>query len=78
MSYGTHVFAVSMKGYIVHQAWNRFDFPPVCESALLQVAHPDSPSALGVWQLMPNAHQGSTPSDQVLHLTRERGALICI
>jgi len=47
MSYGTHVFAVSMKGYIVHQ-----------------VAHPDSPSALGVWQLMPNAHQGSTPSDQ--------------
>eukprot|EP00658_Telonema_sp_P-2_P004685 TRINITY_DN11736_c0_g1_i5.p1 TRINITY_DN11736_c0_g1~~TRINITY_DN11736_c0_g1_i5.p1 ORF type:complete len:287 (+),score=54.60 TRINITY_DN11736_c0_g1_i5:234-1094(+) len=46
--YGIHVFATSKDGYIVHQV-------------SLGPGNQD-PNSTGVWLLMPNAHQGSTPS----------------
>eukprot|EP00656_Telonema_subtile_P032419 TRINITY_DN3558_c0_g2_i1.p1 TRINITY_DN3558_c0_g2~~TRINITY_DN3558_c0_g2_i1.p1 ORF type:complete len:308 (+),score=50.69 TRINITY_DN3558_c0_g2_i1:133-1056(+) len=50
MSYGVHVFAVSKEGYIVHQV------------SLGEGGSVPPANATGIWQLLPNAHQGSTPS----------------
>jgi len=52
MSYGLHVFALSKEGYIVHQVVNSTS------------SRIPSPTASGVWLLMPNSHQGSTPAGQ--------------
>jgi len=49
MSYGMHVFAISAKGFIVHQVVKPIEGQPTEKD-------------IGVWQPMPNAHQGSTPA----------------
>lgn len=53
MSYGHHVFAISKDGLIVHQVAQEPTSPV------------PSSNSTGVWLLMPNAHQGSTPSGQL-------------
>jgi len=54
MSYGLHLFALSDQGFVVHQV---VDHTPT-------TGVPNETQS-GVWYLMPNAHQGSTPdSDQ--------------
>jgi len=51
MSYGLHIFAISNKGFVVHQVVKPSSGVP-------------GPDQIGVWLEMPNSHQGSTPSDQ--------------
>jgi len=49
MPYGIHIFAVSSSGFVVHQVVQPIEGMP-------------STTDIGSWQLMPNAHQGSTPA----------------